>query len=447
MKNPLLDYFRCPEQFVRLETDGTLSSETGFFQFAPDATCYGQYSGGVPAKQYSRSLPDAFPSAKYEGGTLRLPFDVSQVVDNLRMERYCAGSLPWSNGSGNTSSSRKLYYFLRPLLGVPIRKYLQRIHLRDWTNIAYPHWPVDLSVDLLLERIMVLFLNGGSGEEIPFVWFWPDGAPSCALMTHDVEQSAGRDFCSQLMDLDDSFRIKSAFQIVPETRYSANETLFNEFRTRGFELSVHDLKHDGELFRNEEEFRRRAEQINLYAKEFGTRGFRSGAMYRRQEWYEAFDLSYDMSVPNVAHLEPQRGGCCTVMPYFIGAILELPLTTIQDYSLLHILGDYSIDLWKQQIEIVMKRHGLVSFIVHPDYIIEKRARGVYVDLLEHLAIVRENKGLWIALPSEIDQWWRNRNQMNLVKVGETWTIQGPGADRAKVAFASVKNGELSYRIA
>ena len=39
------------------------------------------------------------------------------------------------------------------------------------------------------------------------------------------------------------------------------------------------------------------------------------------------------------------------MPYFIGNILELPLTTIQDYSLFHILGDYSISLWQQQIDV------------------------------------------------------------------------------------------------
>ena len=62
-------------------------------------------------------------------------------------------------------------------------------------------------------------------------------------------------------------------------------------------------------------------------------------MYREQQWFDAFEFSYDMSVPNVAHLEPQRGGCCTVMPYFVGDILELPLTTTQDYSLFHILGD------------------------------------------------------------------------------------------------------------
>ncbi len=93
-------------------------------------------------------------------------------------------------------------------------------------------------------------------------------------------------------------------------------------------------------------------------------------MYREQEWFDAFDFSYDMSVPNVAHLEPQRGGCCTVMPYFIGTILELPLTTTQDYSLFHILGDYSIASWKRQLARSWRqRPG--QFIAHPDYLSDR----------------------------------------------------------------------------
>ena len=60
------------------------------------------------------------------------------------------------------------------------------------------------------------------------------------------------------------------------------------------------------------------------------------------------DFAYDMSVPNVAHLDPQRGGCCTVMPYFIGKILEIPVTDVQDYTLFNILEDFSIELWKKQ---------------------------------------------------------------------------------------------------
>ena len=79
------------------------------------------------------------------------------------------------------------------------------------------------------------------------------------------------------------------------------------------------------LFANEDTFMQRVVAINRYGEQWGSTGFRAGIMYRNQEWFHALDFEYDMSVPNVAHLEPQRGGCCTVMPYFIGNLVELPL--------------------------------------------------------------------------------------------------------------------------
>ena len=96
-------------------------------------------------------------------------------------------------------------------------------------------------------------------------------------------------------------------------------------------------------------------------------------MYRNLDWYDAFDFSYDMSVPNVAHLEPKRGGCCTVFPFFVGDILELPLTTCQDYSVFYILKDHSIELWKKQFDLIRKRNGLISLLAHPDYLIGRRS--------------------------------------------------------------------------
>src|SRR5207249_5174835 len=185
---------------------------------------------------------------------------------------------------------------------------------------------------------------------------------------------------------------------------------------------VHDLNHDGQLFRDRDEFLRRAERINRYRKDFRADGFRSAVLYRNLEWYDALDFAYDMSVPNVAHLDPQRGGCCTVMPYFIGEILELPLTTTQDYSLFHVLNEYSIELWKRQIASIMEQHGLASFLVHPDYVIEKRARTTYQALLEHLAQMRLERKMWIALPREVDRWWRERSQMKVVGDGSRWRI-------------------------
>ncbi|MBI3404789.1 MAG: hypothetical protein HY046_04970 [Acidobacteria bacterium] len=288
--------------------------------------------------------------------------------------------------------------------------------------------------------LLALSLKANSVERVPFIWFWPHGAPGCVMMTHDVETQAGRDFCSQLMDLDDSFEIKSSFQIIPEGGYSVPQSFLDEFHERNFEVSVHDLHHDGHLFKEQEPFLLRAMWINQYGREFGARGFRSGALYHNLEWYKALEFSYDMSVPAVGHLEAQQGGCCSVMPFFVGEILELPVTTTQDYSLFHILKQYSIDLWKQQLACILSKHGLASFIVHPDYIQETREQDVYRSLLAHLCNVRAKEKAWIALPGEVDEWWRARSQMRLVKNGGHWVIEGPQQARARIAYA-VANGD------
>jgi hypothetical protein len=169
-------------------------------------------------------------------------------------------------------------------------------------------------------------------------------------------------------------------------------------------------------------------------------------LYRRQEWYDALQFSYDMSVPNVAHLDPQRGGCCTVMPYFVNGLLELPVTMTQDYSLFHILNDRSIDLWKQQSELIMEKHGFMNFIVHPDYITELEERKTYETLLSYLSQLRSERNVWIPLPREVDQWWRQRSQMRIVREGNGWRIEGSGHERAQLAYASERNGKIEYMI-
>jgi len=169
-------------------------------------------------------------------------------------------------------------------------------------------------------------------------------------------------------------------------------------------------------------------------------------MYRNTDWYEALDFAYDMSIPNVGHLDPQQGGCCTVLPFFVGKILELPLTTTQDYSLFYMLNDYSTRLWKEQISLIREKHGLISFIIHPDYTIDRAERALYTELLRCLSEMRSQGETWIALPGEVDTWWRLRHEMSLVKAGNTWCIEGKGSDRARLAYAVLERDTLRYEL-
>jgi hypothetical protein len=435
----------CGAPPVDFAVSQTLSAQAGYFEFGPGNVLFGRCAADAAAPAPGQHYRDVRAAVQSEGAAVRLPFDPAEVLANLREERYWRATGKPGPPDG---VFLRLYYKVRPLLGVRIRKHLQRLYLRGWEDIPFPRWPVDFSAENLLETVLALSLKAAGVSRIPMIWFWPNGAPSATIVTHDVETAAGRDFCSGLMDLNDSFGIPSSFQIVPEERYAVPRGLIDTIRTRGHEVNVQDLNHDGLLYHNHPEFLRRAAKINQYGREFAAAGFRAAVLYRNPDWYGAFAFAYDMSIPNVAHLDPQRGGCCTVFPYFIGGLLELPVTLIQDYSLFHILRQYSTDLWQRQISLIRARHGLISVIVHPDYILTERPRRVYADLLRHLTDLRARGETWLALPGEVNAWWRQRSQMTLEPDGESWRITGPGSERARLAWACLGEGEtIRYELA
>jgi hypothetical protein len=444
MNKYVTQYYRCSERHIKFSLVGQLSQEKGYFRFGNEGLYYGQLARDTPSATPNGKLCDVIRHTSHNKGITYLPFDVTQVVDNLRLELYATNSR--HDESILDSIPNKMYYLLRPLLPGGVRRPFQKAWLSNWKALKFPQWPVDRSVDLLFEQLLIASLRASGLEQIPFIWFWPDGAPSCAIMTHDVEGKRGRDFCATVMDLDGTYGVKASFSIVPELRYEVTTEYLDSIWKRGFEVCVQDLNHDGLLFNDWEEYLARVEKINAYGKQYGATGFRSAVLYRNQTWFDRLKFSYDMSVPNVAHLEPQRGGCCTVMPYFVGDILELPVTTTQDYALFNYLNEYSIDLWRRQIEIIMEQHGLVSFIVHPDYITKSREWNVYKSLLAHLAQLRDEKKLWIPLSGEVDRWWRQRAKMTLVEDQHGIRIEGEGSERARVAHASEMNGKLVYSL-
>ena len=384
-------------------------------------------------------------SADLNGG-FSFPFDPNEIADNLRLERYVPTADGTAGGASSKSLARKAYYLVRSLLPVKVRRRFQRAYLKGWDRIPFPKWPVDFSCDEAMRAVMAALIEANGNEPVPFVWFWPEGHTSCAILTHDVETAAGRDFCSKLMDIDERSGFKASYQIIPEKRYEVPDSFLQSIRVRGCEVNVHDLNHDGHLFDDRDTFLARAKKIDQYAGMYGARGFRSAVMYRNLEWLDALHFEYDMSVPNVAHLDPQRGGCCTVFPYFVGNIVELPLTTIQDYPLFHVLNDYSIDLWKKQIEMIRGYHGLISFNVHPDYLDTPRALDCYRQLLDHLSRLCASDRVWAALPGEVAAWWRLRSRLSLVERDGHWQVEGSGHERASVALAMVTDGKLCYEV-
>ena len=112
----------------------------------------------------------------------------------------------------------------------------------------------------------------------------------------------------------------------------------------------------------------------------------------------------------------------------------------------HVLREYSTDLWRTQLFLILEKNGFASFVTHPDYLRSEPAREIYKQLLTMLSLLGSEGVLWMALPGEIQQWWRQRSQMSLVQIGGAWTVVGEGSERARVAFATLDRDRLCYEV-
>ena len=218
------------------EISKDLSAAQGYFCLGPETVCYGQCCGGRPSSRVGGFLYDASQIIRSTADSIHLPFDPTQVVDNLRFERYVATTKGPARTVAvpGTDPECLLWYTAPPPSSHQAS--LSKVIFSGLAKHPVSSWPVDLSVENVFERLLAASMQHRGIRKVPFIWFWPDGAPSCTIITHDVETRAGADFCPVLMDLNDSFGIKTSFQIVPENRYPASPAFLDSIRTRGFEL-------------------------------------------------------------------------------------------------------------------------------------------------------------------------------------------------------------------
>src|SRR5712691_2491396 len=211
MMRAFLDHTKCPASGVKGITCSSGTGPEGFFRLG-DLRLYGRTEHGRTSPLYQDDLTrlDSFVSRSH--GSMTLPFNPTELIDNLRLEKYVSAvSSEISYIADNTSTLRRVYYALRPLFPVPVRRILQRFALRDWAAIPFPAWPLDTTVEDFIEQLWVLVLEASGEKQIPFIWYWPKGFHSCAIMTHDVETAEGQDFCETMLELEREHGIRSAF--------------------------------------------------------------------------------------------------------------------------------------------------------------------------------------------------------------------------------------------
>jgi hypothetical protein len=223
----------------------------------------------------------------------------------------------------------------------------------------------------------------------------------------------GQDRVPYLMGLEQELGFTSSFNFVPE-RYQVSEAVKTMLIRNGFEVGVHDLKHDGKLYESEKSFLQSAVKINCYMKEWGAVGFRSGAMHHDLDLIHALDIEYDASTFDFDPYEPQPDGVGTIFPFWVSpnrrgkGYVELPYTLPQDFTLFVLMQERNINIWKRKLDWVAAKGGMALLITHPDYMsfggktprFDEYPIRLYRDLLEYVKSHYPGQ-YWNANPREI----------------------------------------------
>ncbi len=317
---------------------------------------------------------------------------------------------------------RQFYYSIKPFIPWGVRMALRRAAARRKRELFRTTWPI----------------NEAAGTA-PAGWpGWPEGRRFALVLTHDVEGPAGLAKCRRLAELEASLGFRSSFNFIPKGDYATPPELRGWLCSEGFEVGVHDLHHNGRLFRSYGGFSAKAPAINRYIREWGASGFRAGFMLRNLDWFHELGIQYDASTFDTDPFEPQSDGVGTIFPFWIpspastpaenprdspsaaritpthpqppprAGYVELPYTLPQDSTLFLVLQEPSPSIWLDKLDWIAAHGGMVLLNVHPDYACfedEKPGARTY-PVAHYLALLQRLReryagAFWQALPRDM----------------------------------------------
>jgi len=302
---------------------------------------------------------------------------------------------------------KKIFYILKPLIPRSLQIFLRRQLVRQQRKKYENIWPIL-----------------PSSADPPAKWQgWPDDKKFAVVLTHDVELQGGHDKCEQLMKVEKDLGFISSFNLVPE-RYTVSPSLRKLFTENGFEVGVHGLNHDGKLFQNKKTFDERTEKINKYIKDWDVVGFRAPAMHHNLEWVHKLNIEYDLSTFDTDPFEPQSDGMGTIFPFIVenenkqNSYVELPYTLVQDFTLFILMAEKTTKVWKDKVDWIAEKGGMVLVNVHPDYVnfnnkntAEEFPVDLYIDLLKYLK-EKYSRDYWHSLPKDVAKFVTNQHTAN-----------------------------------
>ncbi len=156
----------------------------------------------------------------------------------------------------------------------------------------------------------------------------------------------------------------------------------DELAQNGFEVGVHDLRHDGKLYWRRKDFPENARSINGYLQDWRASGFRSGFMLHDRECLNGLDIEYDASTFDTDPFEPQPEGVSTIFPFWVPrpGWRRLRGNALHAAAGFHVVpgvaGNIARNLEaKTRLDRPARRHGAASMFIPITWALAEESRG------------------------------------------------------------------------
>jgi peptidoglycan/xylan/chitin deacetylase (PgdA/CDA1 family) len=344
----------------------------------------------------------------------------SSIEDSTAASEYYLFERYLDDRDRQPPAAIRTYYRLKHFIPQGLRFRINSMAVRARQRKQFPNWPCESALmDIWRDWLRQALVSVGASDGW-HIGFWPRGLRCCIVLTHDVESRVGLERMEAMAELEEKHGFRSAWN-VPLAQYELDWPRIERMRARGFEFGAHGLSHDGRLFRSRADFDGLVPELQRLAREHRLRGFRSPSTLRRAEWIRTMDFDFDSSFADTDPYEPQPGGSCSLFPFHLGDMIELPYTLPQDHTLINLLRHDPLSVWTMKAEWIASLGGMILTLTHPDYSGKQPYLGAYERLLERLTAIESS---WRALPSEVAAWWQRRSRMRLSISGNEQVISG-----------------------
>jgi hypothetical protein len=274
---------------------------------------------------------------------------------------------------------------------------------------TFPRWPCETALigywrRWLSDALAELRLSDG--------WhmaFWPEGAQCSIVLTHDICNATDLAQVEEICDIEELLGFRSAWYL-PVEDIQVDWQRIHEFQARGFEFGIRGIGSNQKIPGDGKDLRKLKPRQERAIRDHDCHGFRAPSLFRDVSWIGGLDFDFDASFCDTDPFDARPGGTCSVFPFFIGKLVELPITLGRDHTLIQLLRRNPLSTWSLKAHWLANAGAMIHLATEPRYLSIASYGGAYKNLLTEFSDLKA----WHALPSAVASWWRLRDEASLL---------------------------------